>query len=152
MKLGLTLNFLLKCSILEVRHLVGAFSMDKKYQDLFITSAAEHIEKLRIDVDQFKQTTDKQIMNQLHIHAHSLKGEALIMGYKQLGRYCLVLERFFKQCLQEEKAFMDEYVSAVIEAIDHLKECLQCIKESLKEPDLEERIQNLEQRLGVTSI
>lgn len=117
---------------------------------LFIETASGRIASLKRGLSILELEHNKEVLNQLHIDAHSLKGEALLMEYKQLGRYSTVLEKFLKQIIETNEHIPHEKHVFLTEAVSKLQETLQIIKDQKREPqELDQEADELKEKLGV---
>lgn len=59
------------------------------YKEVFLTSAKKHLEGLDYNLNLLKTTNETQeIVNDLYLHLHSLKGECGVMGYPDIMEKC----------------------------------------------------------------
>lgn len=115
-----------------------------KYKQLFISSAKEQIEVLQKGIDSLQLAYDPVSVEVVHRAAHSLKGEALLMGYSQVGALCLGLEKIAQKYNDEQTQIPDETLRMFSNAIQQLEKSLQIIDTSGTEPDLQEIIQEFD--------
>lgn len=109
---------------------------------MFVEAASEHIKQLEYGLS---QPVTPQTIQDMHLHAHSLKGECFLMQYTALGEYIKVLEVFLKAktvlTTQEKK---------------NVNEAILCIKRQIAEVQakkqnnvLTDEIEKLQEKLGV---
>jgi chemotaxis protein histidine kinase CheA len=67
---------------------------------------------------------DQEAMNTVHIAAHSLKGQSLMMQYQQLGTAAYALERFFYLLKTGKHELSPEEVQVVTDAVQQMKASL----------------------------
>ncbi len=59
------------------------------YKEVFLKSSKKHIEKCLLILEDLKtDILTPEIIDDLYIHLHSLKGECNTMGYNQIGDRC----------------------------------------------------------------
>ena len=122
--------------------------MDDKYRELFFQTASEHIKRMR-ELSMSSSLSSEEI-EELHRHAHSLKGEAFVMGYQELGKYATVLEKFIKQYKDTKNIIPVEKLPIISSAVIYMTSSVDAIKSAGKEPDtMVNEIDKLQKQLGV---
>lgn len=100
---------------------------NNKYLTLFISSAKDHLSKMKQILQPTTINNIKDInLEQLHLHAHSLKGEAFIMNYRELGEYITVIEKKLKIYMENKLQLNDIQKEIILNAIE---DCLQFIEQ-----------------------
>lgn len=123
----------------------------KQFQNLFLQSAGEHVERLNtlLNAEQNHETISN--IDDLHLHAHSLKGEALAMQYPQFGAYITVIEKYLKSLKDNNISIPQDKNGILKECVNELYIGLQYIKAEKTDPlDFENKTQHLKKVLGVS--
>ncbi len=123
----------------------------KKFRDLYIQTAQEHITAIKNLFDDVLTSTEQvAVITELHRHFHSLKGESFVMNYQHFGMYVTVLEKYFKALMEEKSSFPGEKAGVIKDAIQTMSQTFQSLKESDNEPEsLDEMTSELKKVLGV---
>lgn len=109
-----------------------------KYKRLFIQTAKEYITKLsnslyKLQVDK----NDSEEINTALIASHSLKGQALAMGYEKTGKLAFSLEAKLRKT-KDENIIKEADVKNLLEGAMLIKECIEAIEAGKEEPEVDE--------------
>ena len=101
------------------------------YKVLYIKTAREHLQKIKIALDQ-------QSLDEIRLHSHSLKNSSSVTGRKQIAQVASQIEQC---CLAAQKGEETAMLStprqkAIAEALDALEKALEMIEKTNQEPDL----------------
>ncbi len=122
-----------------------------QFQDLFLETSSDHIDKLTSLLTKYKESSDVTLIDGIHLHLHSLKGEVLAMKYSQLGEYITVLELFVKSLKVSNSILSDDKIQIIYDSLSVVVQAIQHIKDEKKEPSgLEAKSAILKQQLGIT--
>lgn len=120
------------------------------YKELFYKTASANMAGLRQAMESIqKGAGNASLFNQMYINAHSLKGEALVMGFKQFGSFSLVVEQFLKRMKDGDQVISEQEVVLLSSAIGRLEAALQEIKKQGHEPNLDFETDMLAKQLAV---
>jgi len=91
----------------------------RKYLELFVSEAAEHIEGARNDLAHLAEgLRSAEAINSLFRHFHSIKGMAATMGYGELTQLSHAVEDVVDGLRKNGAALPDDLADLVIEALD----------------------------------
>jgi len=117
------------------------------YKSLYLKSAREYHGNLVANVPSLSENTPTDVLEILHRSAHSLKGQALVMGYKNVGQLSKTLEFLFKGIINHTVSVNSEITEFIKSATDQLAVSFASIEQSNSEPDLSVLIQKGESLL-----
>lgn len=115
---------------------------------LFLETARDHVSKMQKLL--FSQGIQDSNLEELHRHAHSLKGEFAAMGYQHSARLSHLLEVIFANARQGTTTISPAYASLVEKSLEQLSGSLQSIETSKAELDLEAWTVELSRGTGVS--
>jgi chemotaxis protein histidine kinase CheA len=119
-----------------------------KYKDLFLKAGNNYLAKLDQDVTAVANGTETpEIIDDMHIAAHSLKGQCLVMGYMTTGNLCLLLEHLFRDA-KTNPTKLKNNMSIVFDAINQIKNSMTSIQNQDKEVNLAQFTQQFKQITG----
>lgn len=122
-----------------------------RFQELFLQTANGHILKMSSLLNQITEDSSKSLIEDLHLHAHSLKGEAFAMQYIQFGTYVTVIEIYVKNIKESNGTITEEKINYLRSAIQEMSKILEIIHNNQKEPDdLSIETETLQNRLSNT--
>lgn len=116
-----------------------------KYQSLFLETARKHVQAMH-ELLNLLQKDDKQqaTLNDLHIHAHSLKGEAFALSYIKTGTYITVIEQYLKNLISSDVWISASAIRELEAALSQISRSLEKIeKQNHESDDLEEKAKQL---------
>lgn len=120
-----------------------------QFKDLFLQTANDHILKMSSLLNQITEDSSKSLIEDLHLHAHSLKGEAFAMQYIQFGTYVTVIEIYIKNIMEANGTISEVKLNCLRSAIQEMSKILEIIHNNQKEPDnLTVEIESLQNRLS----
>jgi chemotaxis protein histidine kinase CheA len=121
-----------------------------KYKPLFLQTAWDYLRTLENNVRILSDDSDHTAaIEALHISAHSLKSQSLVMQYEQLGMVCHDLEFLFKDMKDGKKVLTNEQIDIVINVIDGMKDSLSTISTEGTDTDMSEERNKLRELTGV---
>lgn len=122
-----------------------------QFRDLFFETAGEHIEKLKSLIFRYKTNKDNNLIAEVHLHLHSLKGEVLAMKFTAFGKYITVLELYVKNIKNTNVQIPEKNLMIIENSVLEVNNILEIIKTVQNEPlDLEEKSNKLSELLGLT--
>ena len=96
-------------------------SKEEEYRQLFLTEALENLEQLnKLFVDLEKDHKNKRVITNIFRIIHTLKGNALGMGYEKIADLAHVMEDVFGAIKEGEVALDSELVDSLFRANDKL--------------------------------
>lgn len=121
-----------------------------EFKDLFIQAAREHVANLYMLIDRINSESSTQAIEDLHLQAHSLKGEAFAMRYNLFGNYVTVVEKFVKTIKENKSNISNSQRTIIRSAIDEMKVIIETLSLSDTEPDgIQQKIDVLNNDLDV---
>lgn len=121
-----------------------------QFRELFLKTAGEHIAELNRLIIKKKTDTGSDLLNEIHLHLHSLKGEVLVMRYLALGKYITILENYLKNAKDSHLQLPGVKVAILEDAIAEVAYALNVIKLEGTEPlDLDEKSSILSENLVI---
>ena len=111
-------------------------SENRKYREMFVQEALEHIENLNRHLLKYEEEPNvRDHVDILFRSAHTLKGMAATMGYDQIREICKIIEEIFDEFRKGDSAITVELGNVIFFGIDHLK---QLVNDETKKIDLDE--------------
>jgi chemotaxis protein histidine kinase CheA len=121
-----------------------------EFKQLYNQTANEYLQKLQNGIVAVKANpTDHDVMKVMHLSAHSLKSQSLVMGYTSIGHLCALLEKTFASVLDQTLTFSDEIISTTEQAITELAVSLKRVTDEGVESDLTQPYEKLSQVTGL---
>jgi chemotaxis protein histidine kinase CheA len=121
-----------------------------QYRAQFLTAAQTHIQEMQRQLSDIRNNlSNHAVLHEMHISAHSLKGEAYAMGYKNFGELITVVEKYLKQLIDGKKDFPIERFPAFAYAIAMVANVVTKLEQDNQEPELFEIIKTSKEQLGV---
>lgn len=115
------------------------------YKTLFIKTAREFLDLVEEQIKIFTQNpADKNAVETLIRGAHSIKGQARLMGYQKTGDLAEHLEKKLRSISEGSQAATASLTSAVTEGFSALRTSIDTIEKENKEADVTEEIRKLE--------
>lgn len=108
-----------------------------EYKPLFIKTAWEYMRDLETGIDALQNNPlNEQALETLHISAHSLKSQSLVMGYEQFAHTAHELEKLFYFLKNGGVQLESEEFLKVRGVIQSMKEVLTHISSEDNESDM----------------
>ena len=119
------------------------------YKEDYIIAALELVDNMRAILITSDFQNQPDLIETLHRDGHSLKGQALAMGYNQIGLTGKMLESVFLS-VKEGKTNIDKNLrDLMLETLATIREALNKIKSGDEETNMENIISNIENKTGV---
>lgn len=120
------------------------------YRELFLKTASANLAKLRQGVVSLREPLPQlPALEQMHIAAHSLKGEGFAMGFQQFAAYSTVLEQYLKRVKESNESVSEPIILLLSSATEKLSQSLEQIKSKHEELQLKFETDMLARQLGV---
>jgi len=117
-----------------------------KYRDLFVSEAREHLGAFnRLTLHLEDAAGERESIDEIFRHAHSLKGMAATMGYEPIASLAHKMEDQLSRVRSKEMPFLPELGDLLLESADNLSEMLSQV-EAGNEP--EKDVSSLLERLA----
>lgn len=98
------------------------------YKGIFLTSAKKHIASLEFNLNLLKTDPETQeIINDLYLHLHSLKGECGVMGFSPIVEKCEQALVFLKN-EKTNPSNSQNVINSISGIIDSIKQDIQNIE------------------------
>lgn len=124
-----------------------------QYRAQFVTAAKSRIVTLQQQLGEIRNDLSNQTMlHEIHINAHSLRGEAYAVGYKQLGDLIEVLENYVQHLIQTQKSFPIEKFPAFSYTVAMVVSTVERLEHQPELPELADVIRTAQEQLHVTSL
>ncbi len=105
-----------------------------QYLEIFIDEAQEHIQDLNDNILVLENEPDnKDTVNEIFRAAHSLKGMAGTMGFKNMQKLTHDMENVFQEVRSDNMSVSSELIDVVFQCLDALESYLDNIKASSDE-------------------
>lgn len=115
-----------------------------QYKDLYLRTAREYHSMLQTGISQLAAgKTDPKIIEDLHIAAHSLKGQSLAMGYTSLGNISQALEHIFQDAKANSSFLTSGLLTLIAKAVSEMNSSLVLLEQNQAENDLSTVIQEI---------
>lgn len=99
------------------------------YKELYLKTAQEHIETILQNITRLeKNLTDSAAIDDIEIHAHSLKGGSRVIGYAEIAKLNETIEHTFKDIKNNIKKLTPQLLSQIQTAMQTLTASLDDIK------------------------
>lgn len=115
-----------------------------KYKALYVKTAKQYVNELRENLSQLgtgNETND--VIDALHISAHALAGQSVIMGYHSISIISSLMEKIFKAKKEKEIDLSDDLLTKLIDAVDAIERSLDSIDKADEEVNVERTVKNL---------
>ncbi len=116
-----------------------------KYKTLYLQTARQYVKDMQENVSQLltgNETTD--VIDEIHLAAHSLKGQSQMMRYESISAVASILEKIFRGKKDNTLNLSHELVAKLPDAVNAMEECLDSIEKDNKENDTSEISQTLQ--------
>ncbi len=112
---------------------------DARFKALYLQTAREYVGKL---TDNFRTllsgNTNRDVIKEIRINAHSLKGQSAVCGYSSIQDVSLLIETVAKEVLEDHKEISSEQIHALLASLGDVSASLDEIEMSDNELDLSE--------------
>jgi two-component system, chemotaxis family, sensor kinase CheA len=103
-------------------------SKEQEYKEIFTAEAGENHEELNRLLTQLEKTpTDKRAIDSIFRITHTLKGNALGMGFQEIAEMAHALEDLFGEVRSEKMSLTAEIFTSLFKAVDMLGELIEVI-------------------------
>lgn len=93
--------------------------VDGQLLDVFLNEADEHLSALESDLLSLEEQPDnKEIINHVFRHAHSLKGSAGLVGFHQIAEIMHIVENHLDKLRNSEMQVDQELISSLLYVVD----------------------------------
>lgn len=121
------------------------------FKSLFIDTARKHIDTMQSSLLALQKTpSDSDLMNQIYIASHSLKGESLAMGYMTNATVSQLIEKIFHAAKEKSLILTPEILTTVQKSVEELSRSIACIEKEDKECVLSDERMALEKVSGIS--
>ena len=113
-----------------------ALSLDEqtKYKTLYLQTANQYVKEMKENVDQLLTGNETaEVIDAIHLAAHSLKGQSQMMAYPEVSSISSVIEKIFRAKKDNTLTLSDELVSKLPEAVSAMEACLDSIEKNNQE-------------------
>lgn len=119
---------------------------EQEYKELFISEALSNLEELNKLLTSLEENpTDKRCIDAIFRITHTLKGNALGMGFEQISKFAHLLEDIFALIKDGKSILNEEVFTSLFKSFDILSELTMAINE----PDKIVRYRGLQRKLEV---
>lgn len=121
-----------------------------KFKVQFIGFAGNHVRDLQRQLGEIRNDlANHTVVTEMHMSAHSLKGEAYAVGYKQIGDLAGMAEKYLRQLLDTKSDFPIEKFPAFAYVIAMIASAITKLEQTNEEPELKEIINTSKEQLGI---
>jgi chemotaxis protein histidine kinase CheA len=116
-----------------------------KYKSLYLQTSWGYLNMLQKNVGfLLNGVQSDNVIESLHLAAHSLKSQSILMGYNQIGQFSGLLEQIFKAA--KEKAFVpnNEILELILKGLSNVHLSLSQIAENGTEVDMSDTVTKIE--------
>lgn len=107
-----------------------------QYKKLFLESAREHLDQLnKIFIASENSDIDTVTAKTLHLHIHSLKGEASALEYRNLGLYLTIVELYLRNITINNQVIDKKLWPVLRHFLDEVTDSINYIEQNDKEPE-----------------
>lgn len=112
-----------------------------QFKALYIKTAQEYLQSMIANLQQLEQNpVSTESRDALHLAAHSLKSQSLVMGYTTTGELCHEIEMYSRVLQEGNKPFPLQHLSQLKQAIASIRQSLDTITANGEEQNLSEAI------------
>jgi chemotaxis protein histidine kinase CheA len=116
-----------------------------KYKTLYFQTAREYLENMQLNISHLLKDEQKEAaIKQIHIDAHSLKGQSQVMGYSNISKISETIEYIFNKYEKENNEVKYDTLIKIQKALSALLDSTTQIEKTGKELDLTGIINELE--------
>ncbi len=121
-----------------------------KFQDLFIQTSQEYLDNMKKNLAELmKNPQNKKAIDEVHLDAHSLKSQSIVMGYKSFGKVCNIIENIFRNYKDDKLTLTHEILKYLQNTAEILQKSLDKIKNEKTEIAMTQEIAQLEKVTGI---
>jgi chemotaxis protein histidine kinase CheA len=121
-----------------------------RFKTLYTQTAWDYVRLLEHDLLRIADDPkNADAIESLHISAHSLKSQSLVMKYEHLGLVCRDMEILFKEVKDGNRLLTEGDIQTLSEVVTGIKEALAAITANDAEHDMVEEAQKLNALLKV---
>lgn len=125
--------------------------VEEKYKVIFLKTASSYLKKLQQSVITLtKEPDNKSEIENAYLAAHSLKSETLMMRYKEMANYFLLLENIFKGKRAGTFSYNAELLIVVSDELEKIIQAIPHMVNEDKHYDILPAYQNLKTMTGMT--
>jgi chemotaxis protein histidine kinase CheA len=113
-----------------------ALSLDEqiKYKTLYLQTANQYIKEMKENVDQLLTGNETvEVINAIHLAAHSLKGQSQMMDYPEMSSISSIIEKIFRAKKEGTLTLSDDLMAKLPEAVSVMEACLDSIEKNNQE-------------------
>lgn len=108
-----------------------------QYKPLFVQTAWDYMREMEHGMELLRSDASNQhVLEIMHISAHSLKGQSLVMGFAEFGETAHSLEKLFAGIKDGKDILTGEELLQVSGVIESMKQVLTQISAEDKEADM----------------
>ena len=117
-----------------------------KYKTLYLSTAKDYLKNMQMHISHLLKSEQKEVaITQIHIDAHSLKGQSQVMGYNNIAKISEIIEYTFNKNEKENIEVKHDTLIKIQKALSALLDSTTQIEKTGKELDLKEIINKLEE-------
>lgn len=120
-----------------------------KCREPYLNNANHYIKDLQANLELLNNPSNKEIIDNIHRFAHSLKSTSLMMGYQQIARVTSAIENFFYTVKTNNQIPNKEIINILSEIFCNLEKDLENIRKNNEEIDLSNNLKVLEEKTGI---
>ncbi|MCA0446459.1 MAG: Hpt domain-containing protein [Bacteroidetes bacterium] len=84
--------------------------------ELFLVEGSEHARDLELSLSLLDGKPSQTVFNDMHVHAHTIKGAAAMVGFMNTSHVSRFLERVLYELVQEKLPFDNDVKVFIVEA------------------------------------
>jgi chemotaxis protein histidine kinase CheA len=120
------------------------------FKELYLTTARQYLTAMKKHIAVLVEDTHNEAsITEVHISAHSLKSQSLVMQHQSIGMLCALIEKIFREAKEKELPLSSEVLIAIQDAILMMESSLNHIEKENSEVDLSYETQNIETLSGI---
>jgi chemotaxis protein histidine kinase CheA len=91
------------------------------YKNIYLQTAREYLNNIRSGYSKLSvNLQDKEAISLIHVSAHSLGGQSQIMGYTNIVKFCVNIEKVSGNILDKVSLINNEFVNLLKNSLDEL--------------------------------
>ncbi len=120
-----------------------------KFKDLYLQTAKAYIDDIQRNLLILRSDfSNKESIGVVHMAAHSLTSQSILMGFGHVAAYSRLIEMIFRQKINDNNRILDfELVQEIDKGLVELYKSLDAIKDNGVEVDMSPFIKLLESRV-----
>ncbi|MGI5861700.1 MAG: chemotaxis protein CheW [Myxococcales bacterium] len=118
-----------------------------KYLGLFTSEASEHLQQLSQDLVRLEREGNREVVDSMFRHAHSVKGMAASMGFEQIATLAHRVEDLVDQVRKKPEAMSAEIADLLFASTDHLQAMVRSAGAGEAAPSASALIERISERL-----